>query len=347
MIVINAKFLTQKITGVQRFALELCKRLPRTIQGEEVVFVSPKAEQINVISTDVQPIQFGRLPAILWEQIELPIFLKRNGNPLLINLAGVGPVLYKNKIMALYDLAYEHHPEWFTYSFHKVYSTLIPIGLKNSKRIVTDSNYVKDDIIETYKIEDNKIEVIYAAPSEMFRDKGLKREKFILTVSSIDPRKNLKSVIQAYKQLDTDYKLVIVGKSNHIFSNLDLEEEMGDSNINFTGYLSDKELIELYNKAEIFIYASFFEGFGMPPLEAQACGCCCIVSNKTSLPEVYQDSVHYCEPTDLESIKSAMKNLIENPELRIQLRDKGFENLKRFSWDNSTEQLKQIIKDIL
>lgn len=347
MIVINAKFLTQKITGVQRFALEICKRLPRTIGGEELVFVSPKAEQINFLDNNVKPVQFGRMPAIFWEQIELPLFLKKNGNPLLINLAGVGPVFYKNKIMALYDLAYEHHPEWFSYSFHKVYSTLIPIGLKNSKKIITDSNYVKHDIVTTYKIPEEKIQVIYAAPSDMFQDKSLAREKFILTVSSIDPRKNLKSVIQAYKQLNTDYKLVIVGKRNHIFSNMDLKEEMDDTNINFTGYLSDQELIDLYNRAEIFIYASFFEGFGMPPLEAQACGCSCIVSNKTSLPEVYRDSVHYCEPTSLESIEAAMFEMINNLELRLQLREKGFENVKRFSWDTSSEKLKQIIEKVL
>lgn len=347
MIVINAKFLTQKITGVQRFALEICKRLPREIGGEELVYVTPKSEQVNEISPDVKPVQFGRLPASLWEQIELPIFLMRKGSPLLINLAGTGPVMYKNKIMALYDLAFKHHPEWFSFSFQKVYNILIPIGLKNSKKIITDSNYVKNDIVRTYNIKEEKIEVIYAAPSDMFQDQGLDREKFVLTVSSIDPRKNLKAVVKAFKSLNTDYQLVIVGKRNHIFSKFDLDEEMKDSQIKFTGYLSDEKLVELYNKAEIFIYASLFEGFGMPPLEAQACGCSCIVSNVTSLPEVYKDSVEYCTPTNELSISSSMDKLIKNESKRKMLREKGFKNVSRFSWARSAEQLNQIIEDTI
>jgi len=347
MIVVNAKFLTQTITGVQRYALEICKRLPRYIGEEEVVFVSPRAPLVNSIGEDVAPIHFGRLPASLWEQIELPLFLIKHGSPLLINLAGTGPVFYKNKLMALYDLAFKHHPEWFSFSFQKVYNILIPIGLKNSIKVITDSYYVKEDINKTYGVNPNIIEVIYAAPSKMFYNQNLNREKFILTVSSIDPRKNLKAVIQSFKNLDTDYKLVIVGKRNHIFSNFDLEDDINDSKINFTGYLSDEKLVELYNKASIFIYASLFEGFGMPPLEAQACGCSCIVSNTTSLPEVYRDSVEYCSPKDTESITAAMQELIENENKRADLQKSGFENVLRFSWRTSANQLQKVIEQTI
>ncbi|WP_435624056.1 glycosyltransferase family 4 protein [Flagellimonas sp.] len=347
MIVINAKFLTQKITGVQRFAIEICKRLPRNIGGEKVVYVAPKAELINDIGQDINLIQFGRLPGSLWEQIELPIFLKKNGTPLLINLAGIGPAFYKNKIVALYDLAFKHHPEWFSYSFHKVYNTLVPLSIRNSQKIVTDSNYVKNDIIQSYKIPEDKINVVYAAPSEMFQNKELPREKFILTVSSIDPRKNIKSVVQAYKNLDTDYKLVVVGKKSHIFSNFDLEEEMKDSQVHFTGYLSDKKLIELYNKAEIFIYASLFEGFGLPPLEAQACGCACIVSNTTSLPEVYGDSVQYCDPMNIKSIEDALIRLVNDDSLRFTLQKKGLANASKYNWEKSSNALKEIIEKVI
>ena len=116
-----------------------------------------------------------------------------------------------------------------------------------------------------------------------------------------------------------------------------------NNNIIFTGYINDQELIELYNKASIFIYASLFEGFGMPPLEAQACGCPCIVSDKTSLPEVYLDSVEYCEPKSIENIKNKLELLIENPNRREDLVRKGYKNIKRFNWELSSNKLASII----
>lgn len=343
MIIINARFLSQSITGVQRFALELCNRLPENLAGQQIVFVCPKLPKINKEKINFKVFEIGKFKGNLWEQVDLPYYLKKNGNPLLINLVGIGPVFYKNKIIALYDLAFRHHPEWFSSSFAKVYNFLIPITLHNSKHIITDSKYVKMDIHRSYNVKLTKIEVIYAAADNKFKNLNLAREKKILTVSSIEPRKNLPRIISAFKLLDTDYKLIIVGKKSSAFASLELSEEK-ISNIIFTGYLSDDELIQLYNKAEVFIYASLFEGFGLPPLEAQACGCSCIVSNATCLPEIYKDSVLYCNPIDVKSISNAMKNLIINDDKRKRLQKDGFENTNRYSWDSSTEQLESLIE---
>ena len=274
-------------------------------------------------------------------------FSKKNGNPLLINFVGIGPVFYKNKLMFLYDLAFRHHPEWFSYAFQKSYNFLIPKSLKNSRRIVTDSNYVKSDIIETYKIPKDKIDVIYAAPSTQFVNKGIKKEKIILTVSSIDPRKNLKRVIESFNKIDSDYKLKIVGAKSKTFSNIGLNENVLNENIIFTGYLTDEELIDAYNKAEIFIYASLFEGFGIPPLEAQACGCACIISNVTSLPEVYEDSVEYFDPNSVENIKNKIEDVINNKKKIHKLKELGIKNSNRFSWDTATFKLESIIKELI
>ena len=345
MIIINARFLTQKITGVQRYALEICKRLPKEIAGEKILFVSPKISDSKVFNPDINLIQIGQFSGQLWEQLDLPIFLKKNKNPLLVNLVGIAPIFYKNKIMALYDLAFKHFPEWFSYKFQKSYNLLIPLSLKNTKTVVTDSFYVKEDIHKTYKIKKSNIHVVYAAPSKIFHQMDLKRESFFLTVSSIDPRKNLKRIIEAFNLIKSDYKLVIVGSKHKTFSGLSLEENLLNERIIFTGYLEDDELIELYNKAEIFIYASLFEGFGIPPLEAQACGCPCIVSNTTSLPEVYADSVEYCDPHSVESIKEKMNYLLNNHPRRVQLKKMGQLNSKRFDWDLSAKKFENIIAE--
>ncbi|MCF7566777.1 glycosyltransferase family 4 protein [Sabulilitoribacter arenilitoris] len=347
MIVINARFLTQRMTGVQRYAFEVCSRLPKKIGNKKLIFIAPNETIINKLNNDIDIVFVGKFKGQLWEQISLPAFLKKNKNPMLINFVGIAPIFYKNKIMFLYDLAFKHHPEWFSYSFQKLYNFLIPVSLKNSKRIITDSNYVKQDIVKTYKIPNSKINVIYAAPSNKFINKNLKREKFILTVSSIDPRKNLERVIKAFNKIESEYKLVIVGKKSKTFSNVELNEKIINDNIIFTGYLTDDELIDIYNKAELFIYASLFEGFGIPPLEAQACGCACIISNVTSLPEVYEDSVEYFDPRSTDSIKIKMEEMINNKDKMMKLRNLGVINLKRYNWGDSTSKLKSIIEELI
>ncbi|WJJ97096.1 glycosyltransferase family 4 protein [Algibacter luteus] len=347
MIVINARFLTQRLTGVQRVAFEICNRIQNQIGNKKVIFVAPNDEILNHLDGDFNIVFTGKLKGQLWEQIDLPLYLKKNGNPLLINFVGIGPVFYKNKLIFLYDLAFKHHPEWFSFAFQKSYNLLIPKSIKNSRRIVTDSNYVKSDIIETYKISENKIDVIYPAPSLQFVNKGLKKEKIILTVSSIDPRKNLKRIIKAFNGIDSDYKLKIVGAKNKTFSNIGIDDKQLNENIIFTGYLTDEELIDAYNTAEIFIYASVFEGFGIPPLEAQACGSACIVSNATSLPEVYEQSVEYFDPYSVESMRNKIEEVINNKNKIEQLKKLGLENSKRFSWDTATTELESIIKELI
>jgi len=344
MVVINARFLTQKMTGVQRYAFEICNRLPSRIGKHKIIFIAPKTKIINKLDKDVEILFIGKFQGQLWEQISLPAFLRKKKSPILINFVGVAPIFYKNKIMFLYDLAFKHHPEWFSYSFQKLYNLLIPTSIKNSIKIITDSNYVKQDIVSTYGVSDTKIEVVYAAPSEKFKNKNLHKEKIILTVSSIDPRKNLERAIKAFNGLDSEYKLVIVGQKNKTFSKVGFNSTDLSKNVIFTGYLSDEKLIDLYNRSELFIYASLFEGFGIPPLEAQACGCACIISNATSLPEVYKTSVEYFDPNSIDSITTKLKEVLNNKNRIRELQEKSAINFKRFKWDKSTNKLISIIE---
>ena len=285
--------------------------------------------------------QFGNFNGHLWEQIDLVYFLKKHHNPILINFGGIGPIFYKNKITYLHDLAFKYYPETFTFLFQKTYNTLIPISVKNSLKTITVSNYVKEDIKKNINI--NNIEVVYAAHSNHFKNLNLKREKYILAVSSLDPRKNYNRILEAFHKLDSDYKLIFVGAKSKAFSNINVNDNFINDRVIFTGYLEDSKLVDLYNKASIFIYASLFEGFGIPPLEAQACGCPCIVSNVTSLPEIYGDSVEYCDPFSVEDIRSKLSLLITDENKREALVRKGLENVKNYNWDTSVKRLKKII----
>jgi len=343
MIVINARFLTQKTTGVQRYAIEISNRLPPYIKDMKIIYVAPKGTLINKAKLNgVEIEQFGHFKGHLWEQIDLVNFLRKKNNPILINFGGIGPVYYKNKITYIHDLAFKYFPDSFSYIFQKAYNIFVPISSKNSLKVLTVSNHVKKDIENNFKIKN--IEVVHAGQNEKFRNLNLNRDKIILAVSSIDPRKNFKRVINAYSQLNTDYKLVFVGSKSKSFSDIKLDNNLENKNIIFTGYIDDEKLINLYNRATIFIYASLFEGFGMPPLEAQACGCPCLVSDRTSLPEIFEDSVEYCNPESISNIRNKLSLLIEDQEKRSQLVTKGYENIKRFSWDLSTSKILSIIE---
>ncbi|WP_299244528.1 glycosyltransferase family 1 protein [uncultured Aquimarina sp.] len=345
MIYVNARFLTQKVTGVQRYAIEICKLLPKEILEKRITFIAPKKAKLNPLFKEFNSIAIGKLEGQLWEQIDLPIFLKRKGNPLLINFVGIGPIWYRNKIMTVYDLAFKHHPEWFSKSFQLTYNWFIPMSLKNSKHIITDSNYVKNDLINTYNLPSEKINVVYAAPSSAFVKKQVNKEAMILMVSSLDPRKNMTRVIEAFDQLSIPHKLVIVGARGTVFSDLEIPEPIKKEKIKFTGYIEDEELVELYNKAELFMYPSLFEGFGIPPLEAQKCGTACLISNVTSLPEVYQDSAEYCDPRSVSDIKNKIYDVLTNQKKRNALISKGFLNVKKYNWNKSAEDFILIIKN--
>lgn len=335
MIVINTKFLSQKLTGVHRYAIELCKQLPSHIEGHEIVLAGPKDSAMIDELSHFRFEQFGKFKGNLWEQLELPKFLKKNSSPLLINFSGISPVSYSNKILYIHDLAYLHHPEWFSKSFGFAYNLLLPRNARNAKKVFTVSEYSKQDIVKNYKLNPNQVEVVYAAASEMFTDLDMEKEDFVLMVSSLDPRKNMKRAIEAFLKVETDYKLVIIGDKMKSFSNPDLEKFSNEERIVFTGYLSDEELINYYNRAKIFLYPSLFEGFGIPPMEAQKCGCPTIISEISCLPEVYGDSVLYCDPFEVDSIKNSIEQLISDENLRKSLIRKGFENADRFSWEKS------------
>lgn len=174
MIYVNARFLTQKITGVQRFSIEISKKLKEKIPN--IVFISPK----NIIHHDLaQQLDvriIGNTQGHLWEQVSLPVFLLTQKKPLLINLANTAPIFYKNKISTIHDIAVERFPENFSFLFKKYYQFIIPTILENSKLIFTVSEFSKSEISEHFNINKNKIDVIYnAVNSEFKKQKPLKK----------------------------------------------------------------------------------------------------------------------------------------------------------------------------
>jgi glycosyltransferase involved in cell wall biosynthesis len=348
MLVINARFLTQNITGVQRFAIEISKQLEK-LYKKEIIFISPKNIIHKNLAKRLDVKVIGSLKGHLWEQIDLPRYLRKINNPLLLNLANTAPLFYRNKIVTVHDIAFLRFPQTFDWKFRLFYKLLIPKIIKKSIHTITVSEFSKREIIELYKIDKKNISVVYNSTSNIFEKIGSDyKDKYILAVSSLNYQKNFHSLIKASNLLkDKNIKLYLVGSINKNFANLELLKDIEDNkNISFRGRVDDDELVMLYSNALCFVYPSLYEGFGIPPLEAQACGTPTIVSNVASLPEVGNDSFLYCNPYDINDIKEKIELLIDNKELQKELVQKGYENIKRFSWEKSAEKIIKIIEDL-
>lgn len=351
MIIVNARFLTQNITGVQRFAIEISKQL-RQLYGENIQFVSPK----NIIHTDLANELgakiVGHQKGHLWEQVDLPMYLKRTGNPLLLNLGNTAPLLYFNKIIVLHSLSFLNK-KWNSLLFHFLYKITVPLNLMSSKFIFTVSQYTKKEITKHYSYINliDKIDVIY---NGSFGSKKLNirfmenKQNYLLYVGSISSSKNVNSLIDAMSLVQMEHKditLKIVGSfNNQVFRNENID---ADQSIEFCGHINNPDkLQELYLNAKAFVFPSLYESFGIPPLEAQECGCPIVISNTTALLEIYKDSALYFNPYDVNDIANKIITLLANTDLQKELIDKGFENIKRFSWEESAKKIIKIIEDL-
>jgi len=352
-IVVNARFLTQPITGVQRYGIEISLQL-KTLLGDQIVFVTPR----NIVHIDIakqlQTEVVGKRTGHAWEQLDLPKYLKANGSPLLLNLANTAPIFYNNKVSTLHDVAFLAYPETYSKKFLWFYCFLIPLVLKTSKHIITVSNFSKKEIQRYFHIDENKISVAYNAVNNEFsyqKNEELSQHKYFLAVSSLNHRKNFIFILKVFleiKEAYPDYYLYIIGDlKNGNFGNLDIERYRKDARIKFLGRVSDQELIRYYSNAFSFLYPSIYEGFGIPPLEAQACNCPVIVSETSSLPEVFDDSALYCSPTSIESLKEEIVKLISSPALRNILIEKGAENVNRFRWSQSAQIIRNLLQIFL
>ena len=350
MLVINARFLTQKITGVQRFAIELSRELKKNY-ADNVIFVSPA----NIIQKDVarelDVVIIGKHNGYLWEQMDLPLFLKQNGNPLLINFANMAPIFYSNKISTLHDITYIRYPHTFSWKFRLLYKIMIPLILKTSKHIFTVSNFSKEEIIGYYKIKPENISIIYNAVDSFFfptKNNKSNQENYILAVSSVKENKNFPLVINCFQKVSETYnniKLYIIGDlKSESFKNINSTEFENNSNICFLGRVTDEELRDYYSNAKLFIFPSLYEGFGIPVLEAQACGTPVVSSSSGSLPEVLNNSAVMCDPNNITEFVNGVISILQSNDLSNILRNQGFINIKKYSWKKSCANVIETIK---
>lgn len=269
-------------------------------------------------------------------------------------------------VVSIHDLSFEHLPQTFKRRSRMQLRLTVRRSARRAARILALSESTRQDIIKTYGIPAERVTTIPLAAAAHFApvtdEKELERvrhtygitEDYILAVGSIQPRKNLTRLVFAYSRLRDERrgvklpKLVLVGKKAWLYGEtLRAIEQSGVGNqILVTDYVSEADLPALYSGALCFVYPSYFEGFGLPPLEAMKCGTPVIVGDRTSLPEVVDDAALMVNPFDEAEILSALKSLIDNSDLRDKLRVKGLKRANDFNWLDTARRTLEVYKQV-
>lgn len=370
-IVINTRLLIKdKLEGIGWFTYETLKRITKAHPEHDFYFLfDRKYDSSFIFSDNITPIILSpqaRHPILfkIWFNWSVHRFLKKIKADIFISPDGyLSLTTNVPQIAVIHDLNFEHYPEFLPKHITKYYKTYFPLFAKKATKIVTVSNFSKQDIINQYQIKSNKVDVIYNGINQRFepideleqtkvRNKYSNSLPFFIYVGSLNPRKNIENTLKAFddfkKQTKSNHKFIIVGEK--LWSNKSIEDCFNSltykNDVIFTGRLYNEELGALLASAEALLYVSYFEGFGIPVIEAMQCGTPVITSNKTSLPEIAEKAAILCEPDDFREIANQMKNIIEPTNRNLYIL-KGFEQAKKFNWNTTSVQFWNTINNVL
>lgn len=323
-IVVNGRFLSRQVTGVERY-------------GRGILACIGHEHEYRVEATHINGWR-----GHLWEQFILPQTL--NPRSVIWSPANTGPVVVRNQVLTIHDLSPLEHPDWFQLSFARWYRLLLPVLLHRVRAILTPSNYVRNKIKQKFRtnqviVTPNGVDRATFHPHAKQDRYDLPRN-YILFVGTLEPRKNLAGLIQAWNEVKDEFKrtfLVIVGATGTVFGPLRLQD--GLERILFLGYVEEEDLPGIYANAQALVLPSFEEGFGLPALEAMACGTPVVVSDGGALPEVVGDAGMIFKLSEAGSFASALRECLSNQQMHISLKDKGLARAEHFSWQTTAERV--------
>jgi glycosyltransferase involved in cell wall biosynthesis len=363
-IVVNTRFLIRdKLEGIGWFTYETMKHITRKHSVHEFVFLFDRPYHKDFIfAPNVKPMVIpvpARHPFLwyTWFELALPFVLKKEKPDLFLSPDGF--MSLKAKVpttLVLHDIAFEHYPKDINKLTLKYYKHFTPKFVKKAGRIATVSEYSKNDIIKTYNVSPDKIDVVYNGSDEIYQpiNENKQREtrkiyakgkEYFVFVGAIQPRKNLANLFKAFDKFkasdENEIKLLIVGRKgwsiDEIYSTYNKMTYKED--VIFTGRVSNIELRHLYGSALALTFIPYLEGFGIPIIEAQNCHCPVITSSVTSMPEVAGGSALLVNPFSIDSIADGLLRISKDERLRKELIEKSKLNIARFSWEKSADKL--------
>ena len=371
-IAVNTRLLLKnKLEGIGWYTYETLSRIVKAHPEHEFYFLFDRPYSDEFIFADnVHPIVIPpatRHPLLwyIWFELRIPKVLGRLKIDLFLSPDGFISLSTKTpSIAVIHDINFEHYPKDLKFSHSKFYRLFFKKYANKATRIVTVSNYSKQDICETYTIDPSKIDVSLNGVNNSFHPIGIQNQiavrqqyshgkDYFLFVGALHPRKNIKRLLLAFEQFKSksksSNKLIIVGAKmwwndelKSCFDQLDYKED-----IIFTGRKTLEELQLLYASALAFCFVPYFEGFGIPIVEAMKCGCPVITSNCTAMPEVAGDAALLVDPFQVNEISDAMILLDSNNELRSNLSAKGIVHAQNFSWNSTAAELWLSIEKVL
>lgn len=344
----NARFVTQAFTGIQRYSYEL------SLQLQNATLLSPGAPRIEYDGVQSRVRVTGaRLRGHIWEQFALPLAAPRR--QALFSPAGCGPVTHANHVVTIHDLAPLENPEWYGPAFATWYSRLLPALSRRVRRVLTVSEYCKRRIVELLNVPERKVTVAWEAAARNFApqpadaveealDRLSIRTPFFLAIGAVSPRKNFPRLLAAWKRVHgrmEGHSLVVIGKTGLAFAGRAGLGEVPEAVLRVES-VTDQDLARIYSAAEGLLYPSLYEGFGLPILEAMACGCPVLTSDCTAMPEVAGGAAVLVDPLSEDSIAQGIRCLSNRSRVDL-LRDKGRERARQFSWRTTARVVEEAV----
>jgi len=370
IIAVNTRLLIKhKLEGIGWFSFETLKRITQQHPEHEFIFIfDRKFDKDFIFSKNIKPIVIGppaRHPFLfyLWFEFSVTKILKQIKPDIFLSPDGYLSLRTKIPSLAIiHDLNFEHYPEDLPWLVKKYYKYYFPKFAKKAKRIGTVSEFSKSDIIKQYSIPKEKIDVIFNGANENFKaptelkkqetlEKYSKGKPYFIFVGSLHPRKNLSNLFLAFdkfKQTDnSEIKLLIAGEKKWWTQDIEkaYKQMTFADDVIFIGRVSEEKLANIIGSALAMTFVSYFEGFGIPIVEAFYCETPVIASNVTSLPEIAGDAALFIDPFSVDSIAEAMHKIATDENLRKDLIEKGKLRKQEFSWQKSADLLWKSIEE--
>ncbi len=339
-IFINGKFWGQRVTGVQRYAREIVAELDKVCQGLDVTIVLPKdAAQVCPPYQNIKTAVCGKKSSTLWEQTTFARYVRKH-HGVSVNLCNAAP-LFAPKIVCVHDMKAFAHPEYFTATFRLWYHILFRNIMKKAKAILTVSEFSKREILKYFPKMKAEIYVAENAWQHFARTEkndaapekyGLKPQEYFFALSSLEPNKNLKWIIGTAQNAPNEVFAVAGGLNSRVFAEKKTELP---PNVKLLGYVSDEDSAGLMQNCKAFLFVTFYEGFGIPPLEALSAGAkCVIVSDTEVMHEVLGENAVYVSPQEYCREPGALAVPVGNA------------CLEKYSWERSAQKLLEVLKKV-
>jgi len=356
--------------GIGRYTRELVRALAELDRRHDYVLFAAMGGQRPADTAWPPDFQMRSVPlsdralTILWHRLQLPLWVELVTGPVDIFHSPdfvLPPVRRAKTLVTVHDLSFIRYPQCADAGLRAYLNRVVPRSVHRADRVLADSQSTQEDLMELLGVERAKIEVVYPGVEERFHpieDQALLGEvrkryrlppRFILGLGTLQPRKNFTRLIEAFADLRfADLRLVIVGGKGWLYEEIFAAvERLGlEEKVVFPGFVADGDLPALYNLADLFVFPSLYEGFGIPPLEAMACGTPVITSDASSLPEVVGEAGLMVEATDVEALAQAMKQVLEDDVLREDMITKGMKQPRNFTWEKAAAKLLSLYEAI-